>query len=105
MKGGAGWGWALAGKHPVVKDYIRIGQGSPLMDDFSRWVEEGISQGEAGGRPHSWRFFARDAGRASCRADSSATAATEREGRSPCSSWAGSSRGMGGRLGASPLLP
>lgn len=59
MKSDAGWGWALAGKHPVVKDYIRIGQGSSLMDDFSRWVEGGYPRVKPAATPHSWRFFAR----------------------------------------------
>lgn len=59
MKADTAWGWALAGKHPVVKDYLRIGQASPLMDAFSMWMEEGYKKVTPGAAPYSWRFFAR----------------------------------------------
>jgi len=54
-----GWKWGAYGKHPVVKDYIRLGEQSPLMDAFSRWVEAGYAALSQTGTPHSWRFFAK----------------------------------------------
>jgi type VI secretion system protein VasJ len=53
------WIWAAAGKHPAVKDYIRLGQDTPVMGAFSRWVEVGFSRVSRDTAQHSWRFFAR----------------------------------------------
>ena len=35
------WTWSAVGKHPVVKDYIKLGQETPLLNAFLKWVEEG----------------------------------------------------------------
>lgn len=57
------WQWGATGKHPVVKDYIRIGQATPMLDMFARWVEEGYHSVPADTVQRSWRFFAKGAGR------------------------------------------
>lgn len=53
------WVWGASGKHPVVKDYIRIGQDTPFMDALSRRIEEGYPNVAGGTHMRSWRFFAR----------------------------------------------
>jgi type VI secretion system protein VasJ len=53
------WDWAASGKHPVVKDYIRIGKETSIADTFSRWVEEGYRRVSGNTALHSWRFFAK----------------------------------------------
>ncbi|HVN72010.1 MAG TPA: TagF domain-containing protein [Desulfomonilia bacterium] len=55
----ASWVWGVSGKHPVVKDYIRLGRQTLLMEVFSHWVEEGYHQ--LGDNPYanSWRFLAK----------------------------------------------
>lgn len=60
MRGGLSpaWQWGAAGKHPVVKDYIRLGAQTPLLNVFARWVEEGYPV-PADTAPRSWRFFAK----------------------------------------------
>ena len=35
------WQWAAYGKHPAARDYFKVGQGFPLVDSFSGWVENG----------------------------------------------------------------
>lgn len=55
----ATWTWGVAGKHPVVKDYIRLGQDSPCLQAMSRWVEEGFHRVGGTHPRHSWRFFTR----------------------------------------------
>jgi type VI secretion system protein VasJ len=51
--------WGASGKHPVVKDYIRIGQAAGHLEIMYRWVEEGYPRVAGSSRQHSWRFFAR----------------------------------------------
>jgi hypothetical protein len=53
------WVWGASGKHPVVKDYIRLGRQTPLMNAFSHWVEEGYQKVGSHSPHHSWRFFAK----------------------------------------------
>jgi type VI secretion system protein VasJ len=53
------WAWAASGKHPVVKDYIRIGRETSAAGTLSRWVEEGYARVSGNTTLHSWRFFAR----------------------------------------------
>ena len=53
------WKWGAYGKHPVVKDYIRVGEESPLLNIFSRWIEAGYAAVSQTGTSHSWRFFAK----------------------------------------------
>jgi type VI secretion system protein VasJ len=55
----ATWAWAASGKHPVVKDYIRIGRETSVADTLSQWVEEGYTRVSKNTALHSWRFFAR----------------------------------------------
>lgn len=55
----ADWVWAAAGKHPVVKDYISLGQETQVFRIFSRWVEEGYSRVKETAGQRSWRFFTR----------------------------------------------
>jgi hypothetical protein len=48
------WQWAAQGKHPLVKDYIQLGRGFPLMSVFADWVRNGyglvsLTEGERGG--------------------------------------------------------
>jgi type VI secretion system ImpM family protein len=53
------WAWAASGKHPVVKDFIRLGPETPAVGALSRWVEKGYSKVPVITNMHSWRFFAR----------------------------------------------
>jgi type VI secretion system ImpM family protein len=59
VKQTSAWVWGASGKHPVVKDYIRLGRETPLMNALSRWVEEGYQKLGGNTPRHSWRFFAR----------------------------------------------
>ena len=63
MTPASAWIFFASGKHPVVKDYIRIGSETPLMDGFSRWVENGDVRVNSNELHHSWRFFARGLGK------------------------------------------
>ena len=57
------WRWAAFGKHPVARDFFRIGPDLPLGKGFSDWVENGYqiltSKKEAFHGHCSWRFWAR----------------------------------------------
>ncbi|MEW6599494.1 MAG: type VI secretion system-associated protein TagF [Nitrospirota bacterium] len=59
------WSWAAYGKHPSARDYINVGQDSPIAKGFSGWVDSGYEK--LGGRKNSahdqvaWRFWARGA--------------------------------------------
>jgi len=33
------WRFAAEGKHPVAKDFIRLGQTGPFAEGFAGWVE------------------------------------------------------------------
>lgn len=61
------WRFAAVGKHPVAKDFIRLGDGTPLVDGFAGWVEGGYTALTAkdGAMPEfcSWRFWTKGAGR------------------------------------------
>ena len=35
------WQWGAYGKHPVAKDYFKLGKEFPLGKGFSDWVEKG----------------------------------------------------------------
>jgi type VI secretion system ImpM family protein len=59
VKPGDAWVWGAAGKHPVVKDYITLGEETQVLRAFSRWVEEGYSRVKETGAQRSWRFFTR----------------------------------------------
>ncbi len=53
------WQWAAYGKHPVAKDFFKVGQFSPLVKDFSHWVEEGyrLFAPQKKVSLNSWRFW------------------------------------------------
>jgi len=55
------WQWAAFGKHPVVKDYFKLGQYGPLVKVFSDWVDSGYQRiaAKRKGSLYSWRFWAR----------------------------------------------
>lgn len=61
------WQWAAYGKHPAARDYFKVGQGFPLLDSFSGWVENGYqavaARVTARGILRSWRFWTREARR------------------------------------------
>ncbi len=59
VKQTSAWVWGASGKHPVVKDYIRLGRQTPLINAFSRWIEEGYRKVSSNTPRHSWRFFAK----------------------------------------------
>ena len=58
---GGNWQWAAYGKHPVAKDYFKVGQHGPLVKVFSEWVDVGYQRVAAKGENslHSWRFWAK----------------------------------------------
>jgi hypothetical protein len=35
------WRFAAIGKHPVAKDFIRLGENTSFVDGFAGWVEGG----------------------------------------------------------------
>ncbi len=57
------WQWALQGKHPMVNDYIYLGEEFPLMKVFSDWIKGGyqIVASKKGDKilSNSWRFWTR----------------------------------------------
>lgn len=63
MKTNSSWQWSAFGKHPVAKDFFRLGQDNPLLKGFSDWVEKGyqvfISKNPTPQNLHAWRFWAR----------------------------------------------
>ena len=59
MRKALAWTWGASGKHPVVKDYIRIGPANPCLDEMTGWIEGGYPLSAGGKALHSWRFFIR----------------------------------------------
>ena len=59
------WRFAAAGKHPVAKDFLSIGQVFPLAGSLADWMVRGYAgAGEPGGRSACfWRFWMRGGGR------------------------------------------
>jgi len=61
------WHWAAYGKHPVAKDYFRLGDDFPLGKGLSDWVDRGyraLGSGKDAGRgPCSWRFWVKGGGK------------------------------------------
>ncbi len=57
------WRWAAYGKHPVARDFFRVGPDFPLLVGLSNWVEKGyesLASRKGVIRGHSsWRFWAR----------------------------------------------
>lgn len=42
--GKAVWRFAAIGKHPVAKDFFRIGEVTPCLDDLSDWIDAGYKK-------------------------------------------------------------
>ena len=59
------WHWAAYGKHPVARDYFRVGSDSPLIKAFLGWIEKGYqllsSKQNPTSQSHAWRFWAKGA--------------------------------------------
>ncbi|MRR35726.1 type VI secretion system-associated protein TagF, partial [bacterium] len=57
------WSWCAYGKHPVAKDFIRLGRVFPLAASMAEWVEKGYSAAKGAlkteRQPRFWRFWAR----------------------------------------------
>jgi len=55
------WQWAAYGKHPVAKDYFKLGQSGSLVKIFSDWVDSSyqLIAAKKKGSLYSWRFWAR----------------------------------------------
>ena len=63
VKSKRSWNWAALGKHPVARDYFRVGSENPILKAFSEWVEKGYhmlsSKLNYSSNCYSWRFWAR----------------------------------------------
>jgi hypothetical protein len=59
VKPGDRWVWGASGKHPSVKDYISLGEETPVLSALSRWVEQGFPSIGHTPSGRSWRFFTR----------------------------------------------
>ncbi len=63
IKSNNSWLWSAYGKHPVARDFFRIGYDIPLLKGFSDWVEQGysklISRNAVSNMNCSWRFWMR----------------------------------------------
>ena len=61
VKSKSSWNWAAWGKHPVARDYFRVGSKDPLLKAFSDWVEKGYhmlsSKHNYSSNRYSWRFW------------------------------------------------
>jgi type VI secretion system protein VasJ len=59
------WQWAAYGKHPVARDYFRVGSDAPLIKAFFGWVEKGYqllrAKQNPASQPYAWRFWAKGA--------------------------------------------
>ncbi len=57
------WNWTASGKHPVARDYIRVGPNPPLLKAFSDWVKNGYqmldSKQNHTPQFYCWRFWAK----------------------------------------------
>jgi len=57
------WNWGAFGKHPVGRDYVRIGPNDPFLKAFSDWIENGyrrLNPAESSTPVfYSWRFWAK----------------------------------------------
>ncbi|MCJ7539463.1 MAG: TagF domain-containing protein, partial [Desulfobacterales bacterium] len=56
------WDWAACGKHPVARDYLRIGLTTALLVAFESWFEKGYQMLSSQGSiqsVNSWRFWAK----------------------------------------------
>jgi len=57
------WNWGAFGKHPVARDYFKLGSTGPFFTAFASWVEKGYTpknQNQLSVRnTYSWRFWAK----------------------------------------------
>lgn len=56
------WNWAVCGKHPIARDYLRIGLTTSLLEAFESWFEKGyrmLSNQRSINSVNSWRFWAK----------------------------------------------
>ena len=63
MIGRHSWKWSAFGKHPVSRDYFKIGHEFKLSQAFSSWVESGYLKlnrdRDSNPNFYSWRFWAK----------------------------------------------
>ena len=60
MRSNKDWVWAAFGKHPVARDFIRLGSDLPIFNAFCSWVERGFLMNRRDNHSlNSWRFWAR----------------------------------------------
>jgi hypothetical protein len=59
----AAWLWMAVGKHPVARDYFKIGADDPLLGAFADRIESGYRRltesGRQPGAGNGWRFWVR----------------------------------------------
>jgi len=56
------WDWAVCGKHPVARDYLRMGLTTSLLAAFESWIEKGyrmLRNQSSLQSENSWRFWAK----------------------------------------------
>ncbi len=55
------WRWAAFGKHPAARDYVSVGETDPLLNAFSKWVDDGYCSlnRTTPGEIFAWRFWAK----------------------------------------------
>lgn len=63
IKTAPSWSWGAYGKHPIARDFFRVGEDFPLIRSFSGWVEDGYNKLTPRGKNdlshNSWRFWAK----------------------------------------------
>lgn len=61
------WQWVALGKHPVARDFFRVGPDMPMAGGFSEWLENGYgalpSKPGGPGEFRSFRFWAKGPGK------------------------------------------
>lgn len=64
---GQKWVWSAGGKHPAARDFLRVGQQTPIGTRMSDWVDKGFNglgtDLKTGRLPRFWRFWARGGGK------------------------------------------
>ncbi|HSB71554.1 MAG TPA: TagF domain-containing protein [Candidatus Methylomirabilis sp.] len=62
-----GWQWVAFGKHPVARDFFRLGPDVPLAGGFSEWLESGHralpTKPRSAAEFRSFRFWAKGPGK------------------------------------------
>ena len=55
------WQWSAFGKHPVARDYFRLGAAGSVAVALESWIEAGFKNRQQGNGPaknsYSWRFW------------------------------------------------